>query len=852
MNRNFSARTQACFHVGWVLVGSLCAIAVTARASPEVAATPGTESVQAIEPPRALSRFDVQYPEGQSRHVTVTVELLIDVNGRVADATVIEGEAPFDQAALASVAAWRFFAARRRGQPVPARIRMQVEFSPPEVVPPPAPTAVGLAPSPAPSSLGSTSPPETSEPQALEVTVEGERPVGVKALGRAEVRQMPGAFGDPFRAIEALPGVTPIASGLPYFFIRGAPPGNVGHFFDGMPIPLLYHAAAGPGVIHPSFINNVDLYSGAYPARYGRYSGGIVAGTATEAEVDFRGEASIRLLDSGAFLEVPFAGGRGSATLAGRYSYTGLVISLLAPEISLGYWDYQGRVTYELNGRERVSLFGFGSRDFLSAIVEPEEEPTPVFGRGPTGSGSGEGTTPASANTEPREVEILDLTFHRLKAGYSRDLDNASTMNAALTFGLERTGVGDANSGETPADLRTRSIGAELDYETRVSPSLSLRTGVDVRLDALRIDIDTTNGGAETLDVEPAQGPEPDAMPPPSALAQPSGAQDPTLQDPRLEVDTVPGRMPEEDALSEFSFSRDDIVSGAWVQATWRVTPNITLTPGLRFDLYATDGNLRLALEPRIAARFHITDAVSLTHDFGIAHQPPSFVVPIPGLSGSSDAGLQQAFQSSAGIQLKLPWRLTGSATVFQNVIRNSTDVLSTVNLDRRADSGINSYNARVTAHSYGLELYIKRSLAARLGGYISYTLSRSLRSQARASGLSSFDRTHVLGAALAYDLGRRWRMGTRLMTYSGIPADVAYSRAAKNPPRTTAFYRVDWRLEKRWLIGGEGAWWALVIEVLNTTLNKEALAADCYAYGCREDAIGPVTLPSLGVEASF
>jgi hypothetical protein len=53
-----------------------------------------------------------------------------------------------------------------------------------------------------------------------------------------EIRQMPGAFGDAFRAIEALPGVTPIMSGLPYFFVRGAPPGNTGYFIDGVRVPV--------------------------------------------------------------------------------------------------------------------------------------------------------------------------------------------------------------------------------------------------------------------------------------------------------------------------------------------------------------------------------------------------------------------------------------------------------------------------------------------------------------------------------------------------------------------------------------------------------------------------------------
>jgi hypothetical protein len=109
-----------------------------------------------------------------------------------------------------------------------------------------------------------------------------------------------------------------------------------------------------------------------------------------------------------------------------------------------------------------------------------------------------------------------------------------------------------------------------------------------------------------------------------------------------------------------------------------------------------------------------------------------------------------------------------------------------------------------------------------------------------------------VINAALAYDLGRRWRLGGRAVAYSGAPAEVAYRAAAKNPPRTPWFYRLDFRLEKRWLIGTGGAWWALVLEVLNTTFNEETLSSSCYAYGCREESIGPVTIPSLGVEASF
>jgi len=76
--------------------------------------------------------------------------------------------------------------------------------------------------------------------------------------------------------------------------------------------------------------------------------------------------------------------------------------------------------------------------------------------------------------------------------------------------------------------------------------------------------------------------------------------------------------------------------------------------------------------------------------------------------------------------------------------------------------------------------------------------------------------------------------------------------KAARSPPRTTPFYRFDWRLEKRWTLGRSGAWWSLVIEVLNTTLHEEAVRKSCAAFYCREDTIGPVSVPSIGVEAAF
>jgi hypothetical protein len=42
------------------------------------------------------------------------------------------------------------------------------------------------------------------------------------------------------------------------------------------------------------------------------------------------------------------------------------------------------------------------------------------------------------------------------------------------------------------------------------------------------------------------------------------------------------------------------------------------------------------------------------------------------------------------------------------------------------------------------------------------------------------------------------------------------------------------------------------VAEVQNATLSRETTDVSCYAYGCSSESIGPITIPSLGLEASF
>jgi hypothetical protein len=354
-------------------------------------------------------------------------------------------------------------------------------------------------------------------------------------------------------------------------------------------------------------------------------------------------------------------------------------------------------------------------------------------------------------------------------------------------------------------------------------------------------------------------------------------------------------------SVAAFFPSRTDIAVGVHGDLVIDLDSRFTITPGVRVDLYGSQGATAVGIDPRLGWRTEITERLALLGALGIAHQPPAFVVPLPGFQpGGLRGGLQRSFQESLGLELEVARGTTATATVFQNAFFDMSDPLGSVDpivagcrpgqyptgtvggdlgeqpdepsfcgprfdpgtlgpdrsggggqaADSRGGRRIGrAFSVRTMGSSYGFEFYLKRRLTSRLGGFLSYTLSRSTRSYDNREYVATFDRTHVANAAVAYDLGRRWRAGTRLVFYTGLPkaSDPSDPGSTRLPP----FFRADVRLEKRWQLG-EKVWIAAVAEWLNATLSKEAVSTSCTLSGCQTETIGPVTIPSLGVEGGF
>lgn len=287
------------------------------------------------------------------------------------------------------------------------------------------------------------------------------------SLKREELTRTAGSLGDPFRVIESLPGVAQSTWPLPFYAIRGANPGNTGFFIDGVRAPALFHFALGPSVIHPFFIDNLAFYPGGYPVNYGRYASGIVAAdTATPATDRLHASGDVRLFDAGGIVATPFDNGKGTLAVAGRYSYTGLILSAFSNAYSLDYWDYQVRAQHTL-GPGKLTLFAFGSGDRLEQ-KNPDQTDWGYPGQ-----------------PVVMKPGLAKLSFHRTQLRWDGSF-LAGHFSAAVVGGIDDSTVTLTSLFSLPVGTRMYTLAPRLSERWSVARWLDVEIGADGEIQRAR------------------------------------------------------------------------------------------------------------------------------------------------------------------------------------------------------------------------------------------------------------------------------------------------------------------------------------------------------------------------------
>lgn len=866
------------------------------------------EDAGVVTPPTLLAEVPARYPADADAGTAaeVTLRLTVDETGAVAAAEAVASSgAPFTREALHAAVQLRFSPALVDGAPRAAVLTFTWRFTPPPVpsAPPPAKVRVrGLV-----RSRGTRRPVALARVQSddgaealtdaegrftLEVTpgsrrldvaaagfrpgtwrealertealdvvyalaplqvnpfesvVRGERErteVARVALRDAELREVPGTMGDPFRVVMVLPGVSAALSGLAYPVVRGSGPAATGYFLDGVRVPQLFHAFLGPAVLHPDFIDGLDFFAGGAPVKYGRLTGGVVEGRLTRrTDSTLRATASVDLLNAGGFVEVPFRETDTRVTLAGRGSYAGLLLGAVSPLVTgdpdsrviAEFWDYQARVEQGLLGG-RAQLFLFGASDAFGA----------------------ETGAPASRS-------VQRVTFHRADLKHRHPL-GPGELEAQFTFGSDLFGF------ESEEDVSTLQPGGD------VAPGTLGRQAAETRITQQTF---TTRVGWRAA-LSPAWSV--------SAAASWDHLRAGLLQ----AMTFTPVEGAPRSTRSDAPVAVGTFLAG-WAEATFTGVERLALTAGLRADhFHLVPGVDHTAVDPRLSARLQLTERLTLRASAGQYHQPPTFLISLPvvDLAGVRD-GLQEVTQTSLGATWTV-WRaLELSVDAYLNPMARTVEL--GLFDDEEADvefpvdeDGAEAFPAGPSkpGRAYGVDLMLRWPMQGRFFGWLTLSVQRSERlaryalfdaddrtvGEARGWLPYAFDQTFVGNLVLSYRFDSGWSVGATLHVNTGRPESgevfsrtqvpgvdalgrpswvrVSRDRVDRLPP----FARLDLRVAKTWALDSLLLeWW---LDLMNATVSTEVAGYeytfDASGQRLKQATSLPLVVPSVGLKARY
>lgn len=800
-------------------------------------AEPERSRVSVRTPPRIEYLPDLELPEGlEVPEAALEATVRVEIDGR---ASLEESSATGELRTRieAVIAQARFVPARVDDAPVTARVRLRFavhqqaaaagQVTQSEVAPGPKPAMRDLDR----DQLGARAEVEPPRPAARRLQLE-------------EMRDVPGAFGDPFRVLDTLPGVVPVFSGLPYVYVRGAPPAGTIYVYDGIAMPALFHLALGPAVIHATMIGDLQFYAAVPPARYGRRTGGVFAaeGKKPDPSRGTHGEVELRLLDVSGMVDAPLDRDdkRHRLQIAGRYGYPGLLLSIFAEEVALAYWDYQLRYSVPISNVDRVELTWFGSYDYVGEADDPQDD------------------------------DNFSLEFHRAEARLLRELDDFE-LGLALQGGYEESSLGEE------VGVYAWRLGPRMWSAIKLSEEVRMRAGIEMlaAMGAIYTDADDGIDSGGSLDPGPSVVPGMPAVDPMAPAPVNPGI---------LPIDPNQVMTPEEPADNFSPFENPlfaDVagrnLAGAYVELELDVTDEWMVAPGLRADAWLTGALLtgaraQSALEPRLVTTYQPVPEWQLHTGAGVGHQVAALPIALPGFNDVAlERGLQRAISTEAGVAYlpTIDWRL--ETTLFYNHL---TGLLIPDLFIDCADEGqatlcdSDGSIPRGQVDAYGLELFIKRNANAWLSGWLSYTLAwADGQSERGAEFTPSFDVRHVGNLVLQARLGAGFSLGGRAHYRSGkVASESVYDplRDATNTiyfryeRRLPGFFRADAQLIYAWT--NSWARMRVSLEWMNLTLSREAIDVTCdqqpsglpTGTPCKVEYAPAIFFPSLGIRAEL
>ncbi len=197
--------------------------------------------------------------------------------------------------------------------------------------------------------------------------------MSVTKLDPKSIESVPVIFGekDMIKTLQMTPGVKSAGDGNAGFYVRGGAADQNLILLDEAPVYNASHLLGFFSVFNSDALKDVTLYKGSAPAEYGGRGSSVLDIKMKDGNnKKFNASGGIGLIASRLTIEAPLQKDEGSFIISARRTYADLFLKLSSDSAtrntSLYFYDINAKANYKLGKRDRIFLSAYFGRDVLS------------------------------------------------------------------------------------------------------------------------------------------------------------------------------------------------------------------------------------------------------------------------------------------------------------------------------------------------------------------------------------------------------------------------------------------------------------------------------------------------------
>lgn len=203
--------------------------------------------------------------------------------------------------------------------------------------------------------------------------------MSMNEISMRQIKSLPVFLGeyDILKSIQLLPGVQSGSEGSSGFYVRGGGPDQNLILLDGVPVYNASHLFGFFSIFNPDAVNNVKLYKGGFPARYGGRLSSVLDIRMKDGNMkEIHGEGSIGLISSKLSLEGPIFKDKTSFIISGRRTYIDILTKPFIPKDEITpyyfFYDINTKINHKFSDNSRLYLSLYTGLDKFGAEYKDE------------------------------------------------------------------------------------------------------------------------------------------------------------------------------------------------------------------------------------------------------------------------------------------------------------------------------------------------------------------------------------------------------------------------------------------------------------------------------------------------